>query len=195
MEKHISDTRAREVLRSNLEELGSLQTLTNKLLRLAHIHDVTALEDTEEVSLKDALSTAQKKVFPLAKKKKIVITSSIQDAVVIGDSGSLSEVFVILLENAVKYSPEETGIALKTELQQQTIKISIIDRGIGIKKADLAHIFERFYRAEKSHTQGGFGLGLSIAKKTVEIHNGSIQVSSIVGKGTTFTVVLPRKSI
>lgn len=191
LERHLSDKRAREVLSSNLEELQSLQGLTNNLLTLAHVHNVGTTRFADEVSISGVLQTAVKKVLPLAKKKQIVIHQSIEDAIVSGDKTSLVEACVILLENAVKYSQEKSSITVSSKKTRHTVLITVQDQGIGIKAEDLPHIFERFYRADKARGHEGFGLGLSIAKKTIETHKGSIKVKSMVGKGTTFFLSLP----
>ncbi len=116
------------------------------------------------------------------------------DAVITGDRNSMKEVFVILLDNAIKYSPPQSEIHITTEMAKNAVTINVIDNGIGIAKKDLLHIFERFYRADKSRNEEGYGLGLSIARKMVETHNGSIAVQSKINKGTTFSVTLPLKT-
>ncbi len=102
------------------------------------------------------------------------------------------EVFVNLFDNAIKYSPEKTTVALTSANKKHSVTINIADQGVGIANAELSHIFDRFYRADKSRSQAdGHGLGLSIVKKIVLAHNGSIDVSSISQKGTTFSVTFP----
>jgi two-component system, OmpR family, sensor histidine kinase CiaH len=109
-----------------------------------------------------------------------------------GEKSSLTELFTILLDNALKYSPPETVISISSEILRHEVKVSVVDQGVGISAADLPHIFERFYRGDKSRSQvDGFGLGLSIAKKIVESYNGTISVSSQLGQGSSFTVTFP----
>jgi len=103
----------------------------------------------------------------------------------------LVETFVILLDNSIKYSPKNSKIEINSKSSKNKVTISVMDEGIGIASDDLVHIFDRFYRAEKSRTEKGYGLGLSIAKKIIEQHKGEIEVKSEVNKGTTFTVILP----
>ncbi len=191
LERHITDQRAREIANSNLEELGSLQTLTNNLLRLAQVpHDVSK-QYAEKVSLDESIQDACKKVSTLAKKKHITLRQNVEKAFVTGDKSSLTEVFVILLENAIKYSPEKTSITISTKREKHTLKIIVADHGVGIEEKDLPHIFNRFYRSSQSYPQEGYGLGLSIAKRITETHNGSISVTSEINKGTKFTISLP----
>jgi signal transduction histidine kinase len=130
----------------------------------------------------------QKKI---AKAKQIKIANNIKDTKINGVEDRLTEVFVILLDNAIKYSPKNGKVEIESKKENRRIKISIIDHGMGISEKDLPYIFDRFYRSDKSRSEKGYGLGLSIAKKIVESHNGSISVKSEIGKQTTFIVNLP----
>lgn len=194
MEKDISDKEARTLISSNLEELTTLQNLTNNLLRIAQIHSKGAVSKTEILSLQELVSIAIKKLAPLAKQKDITISSEIGVHKVMGDKPSLTELFVILLDNAIKYSPEKSQIRLQSKKEKSSVSVFIRDEGIGITKKDVPRVFERFYRADKARNKDGYGLGLSIAKKIVETHNGTITVTSKENKGTTFTVTLPLKA-
>jgi signal transduction histidine kinase len=109
-----------------------------------------------------------------------------------GDEELLKRVFLNLLDNAVKYTPEGGEIGLKLTSQNGTARVTVSDSGIGIPKADQLKIFDRFYRVDKARSRalGGAGLGLSIAHWIVEAHAGRIYVESEPGKGSTFTVEL-----
>jgi two-component system sensor histidine kinase CiaH len=191
LEKHITDNRAREIANSNLEELGSLQALTNNLLQLAQLPHNISKNYKEKVSLTECIESACKKVTVLAKKKQISISSNVEEVLIRGDESSLREAFVTLLENAIKYSPEKTKVSIISKKDKNSIKVMVTDQGIGIAESDLPHIFNRFYRASQAYPQEGFGLGLSIAKRIIQTHNGSIVVISTENKGTTFTISLP----
>jgi two-component system sensor histidine kinase CiaH len=194
LEKHISDKQARELINSNLEELDGIQALTNNLLKLAQVHSGSSDTQIDDISLQDIIRTAERKVLPLAKKKHISLSTTIQDACIIGDKSRLGEVFVILFDNAIKYSPEKTAVTVNAETTRNHAKVTIEDHGVGIAEKDLPHIFDRFYRADQSRSQTeGFGLGLSIAKRIIETHGGSIQVKSKINAGTTFIISLPIK--
>jgi signal transduction histidine kinase len=111
-----------------------------------------------------------------------------------GIKDSLTELMIILLDNAIKYSPNRSTITISSEKIDNAISFSVEDEGIGINQEDLSHIFDRFYRVDKSRSKEkvfGFGLGLSIAKKIVDLHNGNISVQSTKNKGSVFTVKLP----
>ena len=109
------------------------------------------------------------------------------------DADALRRALLILIDNAVKYTPQTGSVKVKLETNDGFAVVSVSDTGIGIAKPDLAHIFDRFWRADKarSREQGGAGLGLSIAKWIVEMHRGSIDVESEPGKGSTFNVRVP----
>jgi two-component system phosphate regulon sensor histidine kinase PhoR len=98
-----------------------------------------------------------------------------------------------LLENAAKYSKPPAKIDITFSHEGRNIKIAIADKGIGIPKADVEHIFERFYTVDKAHSQklGGSGLGLSIVQNIIQKHFGKISLTSVIGEGTTFTILLP----
>ena len=105
----------------------------------------------------------------------------------------LQQAFSNLVDNAIKYSPEDTTISIGITKDSKNAVISVSDQGIGISDEDLRRIFERFYRVDKARSRetGGTGLGLSIVESIVKQHNGSIGVQSVKGSGSTFTVELP----
>jgi len=187
LEKHISDTQARQLIKSNLEELLTLQNLSNNMLSLTRVHTINGNRKKEDISMREVIDIAYKKVLALSKKKNITIEITTTDFILKGDKNSLIELFVILFDNAIKYSQKNTKITVSSRKSSERISLIIQDEGMGISEKDLPHIFERFYRADKSRSLvDGYGLGLSIAKKIVENHDGSIEVMSKVQKGTTF---------
>ncbi len=110
------------------------------------------------------------------------------------DRDSLVDVLGILVENAIKYSPEMSVVQLLSTKQQRTVEISVVDKGIGISSEDKSKIFDRFYRADLSRSKQnveGHGLGLSIARRLMELQQGSIYVKSSEDQGSTFTITLP----
>ncbi|MGD0091893.1 MAG: ATP-binding protein [Planctomycetota bacterium] len=102
-----------------------------------------------------------------------------------------------LLDNAVKYTPEEGTISVSAKADAAAVTVEVSDNGIGIPAQDLPRIFERFYRVDKSRSRdmGGTGLGLAIVKHIVHSHGGTVEVSSQPGKGSTFRIVLPRSPL
>ena len=112
---------------------------------------------------------------------------------VLGENESLEQLFTNLIDNALKYSHSGSVVRIVAELSDSTVKIQVIDQGIGIPVKEQARIFERFYRVDRarSREKGGTGLGLSIVKHITELHGGKVAVESVEGKGSTFTVTLP----
>jgi signal transduction histidine kinase len=100
-------------------------------------------------------------------------------------------VFNNVLHNAIKFTPAGGKITVTSSFTPEDIVVDIADTGVGISPGDLPHVFERFFKADKSRTQGGTGLGLAIAKHIVQTHGGTISVKSELGKGSIFTINLP----
>jgi signal transduction histidine kinase len=126
--------------------------------------------------------------------KAIEMDVSFEEVTISADQDLLSQVWVNLISNSIKFTPQGGRICMDLYQADATIAFGITDTGIGISEADQAHIFERFYKADKSRTRsngGGSGLGLSIAQKIVELHRGTIAVESKPGEGTAFIVTLP----
>jgi len=189
-DKKISLGKAVELLNSNLEEIGKLESLSNALLKLARFREKTK-ESFELTSLKDTMISAYEKVESLAMQKQITFKNELANIKIKGDKQSLVELFVILLDNAIKYSPRESKISLSIKREGSHAYVKIKDQGVGIKASDLPYIFNRFYRADNSRSKDeipGYGLGLSIAKQIVDLHDGSILANSKPGKGSEFVV-------
>jgi len=197
-DKKLNLEEARDLLKSNLEEVNNLQTLSDGLIKLTQYQKGENGLSFNKVSLTDIIEEAIKKITVLAKSKNIKIASNVENTTIEANQTALTELFVIFLDNAIKYSPEKTEITLSTEKSEGQAVIHIKDTGLGISEDDLPHLFDRFFRSDKSRTKGdvpGYGLGLSIAKQIVDKHNGSIKVQSKLGEGTTFTIHLPTRHV
>lgn len=114
--------------------------------------------------------------------------------IVLGDATYLSQAVTCILDNALRFTPEDGAIQVRVEIAGQDAVIEVADTGSGIGQDDLEHIFERFYRADKARTTRGLGLGLPIAQAIVERHQGRIEVESALGRGSTFRVFLPLRA-
>lgn len=192
MEPKISDKDARELLQSNLEELDVLTKLSDNLLTIARLGDQHLVLKKQKI-----LNIAQEsidRVLPLAEKKHILIKNQTDSKISASiNHASLVEVLVILLDNAIKYSPERTTITIGTNKKDRSPEVFVEDQGRGIAKTDIPYIFDRFYQADTARStqnRSGHGLGLSIAKQMIDKMNGSIKVASKWGKGSKFTIQL-----
>ncbi len=187
---------AKVVITESLDEVKKLQQLSDSLLQLAQYHKPNGHTLFEKISLDSTISTALRRMKPIAVQKDIQLQYEKQEFSVIGDKDSLTNLWVILIDNAIKYSPEKSIIKFSTVKKDGYVLTTIQDQGIGIDEKALPHIFDRFYRANLARSRngaGGYGLGLSIAKKIVDQHKGSIIAKSKPNEGTTFTIKLPVK--
>ena len=184
----------RRVLESSLEEILRMTSITDNLLLLAKADQGLLRPDLSEVDLKTLVGELYEDSEALAERKKIVVTLA-QNAPItlVGDRLRLRQLFLNLIDNAIKYTPEGGTVTLALEKQNGSAVFRVQDTGIGIPPGETDKIFDRFYRVDKARTRdlGGTGLGLSIAKWIAELHRGSISVISEVNRGSTFTVTLP----
>ncbi len=185
----------RDTLVSNLEEVSKLENLINNLLRLTKLEVSELRQNFETISSEKVALDARGQLTNLASNRKIKIETNLVDKRMYGDFPSISQMLVILLDNALKYSSSGSSVSLTTHAKHQGVVFIIEDNGVGIPKDSLDHIFDRFYRANSSRTKSidneGHGLGLSIAKTIADIHQAVITVSSQVGKGTKVEVYFP----
>ena len=184
----------RQVLSSNIEEAEKLDTLINSLLRLTRLEAGELQQNFVALDAGEITAEAIQHVQKLADASKITIDEKSAALQLLGDRDSLVQLLVILLDNAIKYSPAGSTIKIAAKKDHGEAVISIIDAGMGIEPAALNHVFERFYRADASRTKSdsdGFGLGLSIAKLIADVHHATITLTSRAGKGTTATIKLP----
>jgi two-component system OmpR family sensor kinase len=183
-----------ESLMSIDHEAGRLTRLVGGLLLLAQAESGKLALSMKQVELDLLLTEVFQEMSILAGSRVRVHLNEIDQVYVTGDRDRLKQVFINLVANAIQYTPQGGEVFLSLERIGEQARIICRDTGPGIPAEDLPHIFERFYRAEKSRTRGrttGFGLGLSIANWIVERHGGRIEVESKEGKGTTFAIWLP----
>jgi heavy metal sensor kinase len=184
----------RRVLESTLEEILRLTSIIDNLLTLAKADRGLYRAEFSEVDMKTLLDELFEDSCILASEKHIAVTLEAGSPVmIVGDRLRLRQLFLNLIDNAIKYTPEGGKVTLALERENGLVVFRVTDTGIGIPDADLPRIFDRFYRVDKARSRemGGTGLGLSIAKWIAELHRGTITVESEVLKGSVFTVRLP----
>jgi len=182
-----------ESLNSIDQEAGRLTRLVGGLLMLAQADSGKLALNFAPVELDLLLTEVFTEMRVLAGNRVRVHLNDIDQAIVNGDRDRLKQVFLNLVSNAIQYTPSGGEVFLSLSVLGEQARVIVRDTGPGIPSEDLPHIFERFYRAEKSRTRqkaSGFGLGLSITKWIVEHHGGNIKVESKEGKGTTFAIWL-----
>jgi two-component system sensor histidine kinase CiaH len=184
-----------ETIHQAIQEINYMSKMTSDLLALAR-SDSNQLQIIQApIQLDEILNQVVKDFNSLAILKNIHINTEIHPIKIMGDNEKLKQSFVILLDNAIKYSKENGSILIKSSVKNSHAIIEVLDTGIGISKTDLPHIFDRYYRGDKSRNRHleGSGLGLSIAQWIIHSHSGKIRVMSNEGDGTHVFVSLPLK--
>lgn len=170
--------------------------LTEDLLLLARSDQALNLKK-ESVNIQDVLDNLVQLYQPQADAKEINLSANLTgNLYVLGDLVLLTRVFANLIENAIQYTPQNGTVEIQARRVGQQLSIKVKDTGIGMTPTQLGQIFERFWRADegRNYRAGGFGLGLAIAKSTVQNHQGTLTVTSQLGMGSCFTVQLPHYS-
>ncbi len=172
-----------EGLESAKEDVHQVNTLVERLLDLARLDRFTLAE--ESVDMSTLVSSVMQKYEPIARSKSVSLASEIRHGVAAqGDEALLRQVIGNLLSNAIKFNRANGQVTV--ELTRDALRVA--DTGIGIAAGDLPHLFDRFFQADTSRANQGFGLGLALVKRIVDLHRWSIDAQSEVGKGTTFTI-------
>jgi two-component system, OmpR family, sensor histidine kinase CiaH len=182
------------IMDANLQEIDRLQNLIESLIQTAQYDNSNGAMQFEKLSLAKVVKKSIDTITPLARKKNITVTHSLKDMPVRGNKDSLIDLFLILLDNAVKYSQSASTVKVEMKEEKSSARIMVSDSGIGMSAEEMKHVFDRFYQTDQARSKngtGGFGLGLSIAKQIVTLHDGTIQARSEPGKGSVFTITLP----
>ncbi len=178
---------------NTIEECDRLLEMINTMLDITEVEAGAGRLKMEKVDIAELVRDACELFQPIAEDKNITLICATPSALSVnGDIQRLQRVVSNLLDNALKYTPSLGTVTVSVNEKDNVVAVSVMDTGPGISKNDLPHIFTRFYRCDQSRSQEGTGLGLSLAKAIAEAHGGSISVSSSHGKGSAFTVVLPR---
>ncbi|MDP8989846.1 MAG: ATP-binding protein [Acidobacteriota bacterium] len=187
----------RESLEDVVSEAQRMTQLVEDLLILARTDAQIVEMPRAPVDLRDILQAVALEMSSLAQTRQIHIQTALGDApaIIAGNRPALHRLFLGLLDNALKYSHPSSQVIVAIERQMTHISVIIQDFGAGIGQADLTHIFERFYRADRSRTGSGHGLGLPLAESIAIAHRAKIEVQSAAGAGSTFTVIFPSRDL
>lgn len=181
----------------NIIEMEStrLSRITEDLLKLASLESDKVRFEPHPYRLDKQIRSLILTCEPQWTEKKLDMDVALEEIQITADEDLLSQVWLNLLHNSIKFTPQAGSIQVRLSARGDQVEFRVSDTGIGISEEEQARIFERFYKADKSRTNanGGSGLGLSIVKKIVEMHKGTITVKSKTSTGTTFIVSLPRE--
>ena len=184
----------REFMRDIGAEIDRENKIINDLLSLVKMDKSSGNVNIESVNINDLLELIMKRLRPIAQKQNIeLVLESFRPVTAEVDEVKLTLALSNLIENAIKYNSPDGWVHVTLNADHQNFFVTVEDNGMGIPQEAQAHIFERFYRVDKSHSReiGGTGLGLAIARNAIIMHRGAIKVHSLEGEGTTFTVRIP----
>jgi len=187
----------RETIETCLDEAQRMRRLAASLLDLAKLDDGEGVGPKEPVDLGHlSTDTVAKLTATLGAESRVAVHCDCQSAVMVGQPDALTQVVTNLVSNALQYTPPDGEVRVATRTETEGVSLTVTDTGCGVPEEDLPHLFERFYRADKARgrSERHFGLGLAIVKAIVEAHQGTIELQSIVGQGTTVTVRFPGNS-
>lgn len=184
---------SQELAASNIEECDNLLQMIDTMLMISKEESGLSEKVKEPVDLSQIIKDAFELFSPIAKEKGIQCLNHVPDNVdIVGDFHGLQRMVINLLENAIKYTPAGGKVTVSSHIEDDIIRIVFQDTGIGISEEDMPHIFERLFRCDRSRSHHGFGLGLSLSLAVAHAHHGDITATSQLGKGSTFTAILPR---
>jgi signal transduction histidine kinase len=186
----------RDMLNSNLEEIDRMERIIESLLVLTKSEAGELILDIKEFSLSDLVQALYLQGQTLGEAKRIKVSMQVgvdEEVRIHGDELRLRQMFLNLIANGVKYTPEGGSLEIAIHREGEMARVDVTDTGIGIPVESQPYIFDRFYRVDKARNRmdGGSGLGLSIVKSIAMAHGGQISVQSTPGRGSTFTVLLP----
>jgi two-component system phosphate regulon sensor histidine kinase PhoR len=184
---------ARDFVHRMHQEIDGLAQLTNELLTLTRIESGTETLTLVPQSPHDLLVECARRMGPLAARADVALLVEPGDAPAVrADGERVGQVLANLVHNAVKFTPAGGSVRLSAARDDGRVAFIVTDTGVGIERADLERVFERFYKADRSRAGGGTGLGLAIAKHIVQAHGGRIEAKSDgPGRGATFRFTLP----
>jgi len=177
---------------NTIEECDRLLTMVDTMLTISEIEAGAGRAPLQDVNLAEVLVDACDLFEPVAEDKGVILTMKASAGKTIcGNLQQLQRMVANLLDNAVKHTPESGTVTASIQASDHSLAVVVADTGIGIAPHEVAKIFDRFYRCDRSRSEQGFGLGLSLVRAIARFHNGDVSVASSPGKGSTFVVTFP----
>ncbi len=184
----------KEFMSDIVGEIDREDKIINDLLELVKLDKTNAELDIKSVNVNEMIESILRRLSPIAASMNVnLILESEREVTAQIDEVKLSLALTNIIENAIKYNRENGSVTVSLNSDHQNMTINVKDNGIGIPEESMAHIFERFYRVDKSHSReiGGTGLGLALARNIVIMHRGTIEADSVIDEGTVFTLCIP----
>ena len=175
------------------EESDRLLYLSTNILKLAKLENQERIMNKTKFNIAEQIRRTISVLEPKWKEKNIKFNVSLKEQEFLGEKDLMYQGWMNIIENSIKFSKQDGQIDVKMKTNQDSIIVEIKDYGIGMEEEEAKKIFDRFYQVDKSHTKPGAGLGMTIAKKIVELSDGKIEVKSKLNESTTFIVTLPSK--
>lgn len=175
------------------EESDRLLYLSTNILKLAKLENQERIMNKTKFNIAEQIRRTISVLEPKWKEKNIKFNVSLKEQEFWGEKDLMYQVWMNIIENSIKFSKQDGQIDVKMKTNQDSIIVEIKDYGIGMEEEEAKKIFDRFYQVDKSHTKPGAGLGMTIAKRIVELSDGKIEVTSKLNESTTFIVTLPSK--
>ena len=190
----LSKEEKNEYLDIIIEESKRLSSLATNVLNLSKIETQVILNDIQRFNIGEQIRQSILLLDSKFQAKNILLDINIEDCYINGNNEMLNQVWVNLLDNAIKFNSKNGIVSINMKKEEGNIFINITDTGVGIESESIPKIFDKFYQGDISHATHGNGLGLTIVKKIIKLHGGTIECDSIVSKGTKFTIILPIES-
>ncbi len=192
LDTDVSDEEKHQYLQIIYDESNHLAKMADSAILLSKLNAQQIIPDKKPYWLDEQIRYCVILLSPEWTKKKIEFTGELEPIVIFGNKELMHHLWINLINNAIKFTPEGGSIKIKASETRNKITVEISDTGIGMNEEDISHIYDQYYQAKTAYSNQGLGLGLSIVKRVVELYNGIINVNSVEGKGTTFIVTLPK---
>jgi signal transduction histidine kinase len=191
LEEDPPEAERRKYLRIIADESARLASLADSTLLLSRLETQRIVEDKAPYSLDEQIKECVILLEPLWSRKKLELSADLEAAIYMGNAAFMKQVWLNLLDNAIKFTPERGEISVSLKRRKGSLVATVADNGRGMSEEEARRAFEKYYRGDSARSMKGLGLGLAIAKRIVDLAGGRIEVLSAIGEGSEFTVYLP----